>query len=109
MLDAIKVIRDVIQGLDLATYEAPQSVGQRRAVERCIEIVSEASRHLPIDLIDQHPEVPWRAIRDIGNVLRHGYAHVDNKMIWKVASSDVLDLEPALHRILASLPLDPED
>lgn len=49
----------------------------RRGTERCIEIVSEASRHIPHERKAEHPQVPWRNVADIGNVLRHGYRLVD--------------------------------
>jgi uncharacterized protein with HEPN domain len=44
-----------------------------RALERLIEIISEASRHLPLDIKDRHPSIEWRRVGDIGNWLRHAY------------------------------------
>lgn len=41
----------------------------RRGVERGIEIISEAARHIPNDLLEAAPEVPWKQIRGIGNIL----------------------------------------
>ncbi len=46
------------------------------AVTRCLEIVSEASRRLPASVRDRHPDLPWRAIMDVGNVYRHAYDNV---------------------------------
>ena len=39
------------------------------AMERAIEIISEASRHIPDDMKATAPDIPWRQIADIGNVL----------------------------------------
>jgi uncharacterized protein with HEPN domain len=72
----------------------------RRAVERCIEIVSEASRHIPPDRKAQHPEVPWRNIADIGNVLRHGYQMVDHAIIWSVVQDHLPALRPVIEAML---------
>jgi uncharacterized protein with HEPN domain len=52
------------------------------AVVRALEIISEASRRLPGDLIDRHREIDWRAIAAVGNVLRHEYEAVDEALIW---------------------------
>jgi uncharacterized protein with HEPN domain len=41
------------------------------AVTRYLEIISEASRRLPVDLRHRHPHSPWRDIRDAGNIYRH--------------------------------------
>ena len=54
-------------------------------VERAIEIVSEASRHIPLEIQERHPNLPWRQIRNIGNILRHEYQRVDQTLIWKTA------------------------
>ena len=49
----------------------------RSAVERGIEVISEASRHLGRDLKAQHKDVRWQDIAGIGNILRHDYQRVD--------------------------------
>ena len=54
-------------------------------VERGIEIISEASRHLPLELQQRHLGIPWKQVRDIGNILRHEYQYVDQVLIWKTA------------------------
>lgn len=79
---------------------------QRRGVERCIEIVSEASRHIPEAMKAAHPQIPWRHVRDIGNVLRHGYSGVDDLMMWRVATISLPELRVVLQLMAASLPPD---
>jgi uncharacterized protein with HEPN domain len=46
------------------------------AIIRAREIVSEASRRLPESFRQRHPELPWKQIMGIGNVLRHDYDNV---------------------------------
>ncbi len=43
------------------------------AVERYLERLSEASRHVPDALKEKHPNIDWRGVADLGNVLRHAY------------------------------------
>ena len=69
----------------------------RRAVERSLEIISEASRHIPTDLQAAHPEIPWRSVADIGNVLRHGYDQIADHRIWAVVEQE---LEKAVRAML---------
>jgi uncharacterized protein with HEPN domain len=57
-----------------------------RTVERCIEIVSEATRHIPEDVTARHPHIAWRQIAAIGNVLRHNYDIIDDRIIWEIAT-----------------------
>jgi uncharacterized protein with HEPN domain len=72
----------------------------RRAVERSIEIVSEASRHVPDDLKAGHPTIPWRRIAGIGNVLRHGYKTVDDHEIWDIVVRDLASLKAVTEQLL---------
>ena len=68
----------------------------RDAVERNVERLSEASRHVPEDLKAQHPAVPWRAVADVGNVLRHAYDEVDPRQTWQIVSRDLAPLKAAV-------------
>ena len=62
-------------------------------VERGVEIVSEASRHLTDELKARHPEIPWQKVAGIGNVLRHDYESIAAPIMWKLAQADLLALE----------------
>lgn len=75
----------------------------RSAVERGIERISEASRHIDPVLLAEHPEVPWRQVADIGNWLRHAYDNVDPDQIWSVVTQDFAPLKAAITAILAKL------
>ena len=52
------------------------------ATTRALEIVSEAARRLSPAFRDRHPSLPWKQIMGIGNVLRHEYDDVQERMIW---------------------------
>jgi uncharacterized protein with HEPN domain len=80
MIDAIAGIESTVAGRTFAGYQ--QSWPIRRAVERGIEIISEASRHIPEDLKERHPHIYWREIAAIGNLLRHEYGRIDDRIMW---------------------------
>ena len=75
----------------------------RQAIERNIEIISEASRRLPGAMKARHPEVPWREIAAIGNILRHEYPTVNRDIVWRVATEDVRPLAAAVDALLAEV------
>ena len=56
----------------------------KAALERFLEIVSEVSRHIPLELKAKSPQVSWRRVADIGNHLRHAYQHVDVDILWDI-------------------------
>ena len=43
----------------------------------------EASRRLPDDLLQRHPEIDWAAIAAAGNIYRHEYDAVDEALLWR--------------------------
>ena len=86
----IEAVRAFIAGMSQQAF-----VADRRtlyAVTRALEIISEASRRLPDDLKARHSHVPWRAIRDAGNVYRHRYDAVTAALVWETASNQLAAL-----------------
>ena len=54
-----------------------------RAVIRCLEVISEASRRLPPELKARHPDIPWQNIAGSGNIYRHDYEQVQGWRVWE--------------------------
>ena len=75
----------------------------RQAIERNLEIISEASRRLPAAIKTRHPDIPWPAIAAIGNVLRHEYYTVELDVIWRMATQDLRPLAAAVDALLAEV------
>ncbi len=101
VLQAIANIEADTLGLDFATFAADRRV--RQLVERNLEILSEASRRIPDRLKAAEPDVPWREIAGIGNVLRHDYGEVRPDILWGVRPHRLAALKAAVQRIVARL------
>ena len=84
-------LRDIVDAIDqidlLLTGKEISNLMQERATkaafERFLEIVSEASRHIPPELQAEAPQIPWHLIAGIGNHLRHAYHRVDAEILWR--------------------------
>ena len=105
MFDAIAHIERNIDGLDLAKFKGDRFL--QLGIERCLEIISEASRHIPADVQAQHPNIPWRQVADIGNRIRHAYHAIDPEIVWEIATADLVELKDALQTIATSSTRDP--
>lgn len=79
--------------------ELDQNTEFRRALERCVELIGEAATRLPEEWRERHPEIPWRQIIGMRNVMIHGYDVVSNDVLWDTAARDI----PALRANLESL------
>ena len=73
------------------------------AATRCLEIISEACRRLPDDLTARHPAIDWRSIRAAGNIYRHEYEGVEQRIVWTTVRSFLGDLDAAVQAELARL------
>lgn len=74
IVEAIARIGDVFGEMTIEAFEADWQ--KQWLVERGVEIISEASRHLTQEIKLRHPEIPWSKIAGIGNVLRHDYERI---------------------------------
>lgn len=68
-------------------------------VIRQLEIVGEAASGVSADFRAAHPDIDWRGLKDLRNVLIHGYAHVNVDLVWEHARRDV----PQLYEQIAAL------
>jgi uncharacterized protein with HEPN domain len=75
----------------------------QRGTERGLEIISEAARHVPDELLASQPLIPWSDIRAIGNIIRHEYHRVDPQVIWAVARDDLPALKTAVEAMVKAL------
>lgn len=91
IVDAIDRIHTKTKDLSISKFEADWEV--RWLVERGAEIISEASRRLPDEIKERHPDIPWKDIAGIGNILRHNYDTVSPRVLLNIARNDLAHLE----------------
>jgi uncharacterized protein with HEPN domain len=80
MLDYIEQAISYTAGMTFEQYSLDRK--SQRAAERCIEVISEASRHIPDEIKGRRPDIPWRDVATIGNVFRHNYHTVAARTVW---------------------------
>ena len=98
IIKAIEKIRAYTAEMSLEAFAADSKTVD--AVIRNVEIIGEASRHLPRDICARFPEVPWDEMRGIRNVLIHEYFGIDVEVLWETIKSNLPPLLPQLRRML---------
>ena len=107
LLDYIEQASTYARGMTFQQYSSDQKT--QRAVERCIEVISEASRHVPDEVKGKRPDIPWSDVAAIGNVFRHEYHTIAaSHCLGHGATCDLPALEVALRAIEAELQPDDE-
>jgi uncharacterized protein with HEPN domain len=100
IIGAIEHIQSKLRNISLDTFQ--DDLDRRRIVERNVEIISEASRRLSDVMKSRHPEIPWKKVAGIGNILRHDYENVIPDALWKLAHDDLPVLEGVCREELAN-------
>ena len=100
ILEAIDNIEGYVVGLEYRTFRADRKTMD--AVERNLEIIGEATANLPDEILARWPEVPWRHMKGLRNLLAHEYFGVDSGILWQTIQEDLPALEPLLRKVLAS-------
>jgi uncharacterized protein with HEPN domain len=72
------------------------------AVVRNLEIIGEASGHIPESIQNDFPQVPWRLMKSMRNILVHEYFGVDSEILWKTIQESLPSLLQSLRKALNS-------
>jgi uncharacterized protein with HEPN domain len=99
-------LAQLVRGVTWQEYQC--NVEKQTAVERCIEVIGEAARHLSDDFKERHHDIPWREIVQQRNIIAHGYFDLEHDRLWRVAAVEVPRLVEQLTPLVDNPPPDPE-
>jgi len=101
----LRHIRDAIARIGKYTAQGRNAFFEdsmvQDAVIRNLEVIGEAVRSLPPELKRRHPEIPWRSITALRNVLIHEYFGVDLEIVWRVVQRRLPALKRHIDTMLA--------
>lgn len=70
------------------------------ATVRNLELIGEAATHIPSEIRDIYPSIPWRLVIATRNRLIHGYLGIDNDTLWSIIQDDIPALIAELQKII---------
>ena len=101
ILESIHLIEKYVD--QMSKDDFLKSVSIQDAVIRRLEIIGESVKNIPLEFREEYPDIPWRQIAGMRDVLIHGYFGVDLDLTWKVVKSDLPELERKVAGILKKL------
>jgi len=102
ILEAIRKIREFTSGMSLAALS--KDAKTLDAVIRNLEVIGEAVKCLPEEVKSQQPDVEWKKIAGLRDILIHEYFGINVEVVWDVIQQKLSGLEDAAKNLLGSQP-----
>lgn len=102
ILEAIESIDDYIKNFDYDVFSNDKKTVD--AVVRELEIIGEAANNLSDEFKNGHPEIPFRDMIDMRNILTHEYFGVNTKIVWDTCKVDLPKLKEIIEEYFNKKP-----
>jgi uncharacterized protein with HEPN domain len=96
MLDAARTAVEFTERIGFQDFLEDRKT--RNAVERNLEIIGEAARRVSQETRESLPDIPWRSVIGLRNVLAHEYGEIRYEILWTVVRDK---LTPLIERLEA--------
>lgn len=73
------------------------------AILRRLEIIGEAVRHISHEFREGYPDINWKEIAGMRDILIHEYFGVNDERIWKTVQEDIPKLQSQIKQVIDSL------
>ena len=98
ILEAIRKIREFTSGTSLAALS--RDAKTLDAVIRNLEVIGEAVKRLPEQIRGQQPDIEWKKIAGLRDILIHEYFGINVEVVWDVIQHKLSGLEDAARKLL---------
>jgi len=98
MLAAMSRIEKYVKGLSFDDFVRSDIVID--AVIRNLMVMGEAAKNVPDEIREAHPEVPWKRIIGLRNIVIHDYLGIDLENIWRIATENIPEVKPLVAGLL---------
>ena len=99
ILEAISRIETYTKDLSFKDFCENKLV--QDGVVRNLEIIGEAIKHVPEEIRKKYPDLEWKKIAGLRDILIHAYFGIDHDIVWDVVTNKIPELKEQVLRILS--------
>ena len=101
ILKSIKKIEKYTKGVSLIQLKKKDLVVD--GVARNLEIIGEAAKNIPADIKNKYPDVEWKKIAGLRDILAHEYFGIDIEVMWDIVKNKLPELKKKSLHILKGI------
>ncbi len=101
ILEAMDKAEEFTNGLDLSKFTGDDKTSF--AVIRCLEIIGEAARKIPVNLRRRFADIPWQSLAGMRDKLIHDYVGVSLEVVWRTVKEDIPVVRPMMIDVLEKI------
>lgn len=101
IIDSIDAIEEFVKEIDFEDFKKDRKTAY--ASVRSIEIIGEATKHIPASIRNKYSQIPWKDMAGMRDKAIHEYLGVDLKVIWRAAMEELPRIKPLIKKVLAEL------
>ena len=98
ILDSSRKIMDYAKDTSFKDFSKNQMLID--AVVRNLEIIGEASKNIPDEVKQKYPQIDWRKIAGLRDIVVHKYFSIDNEILWDIIKNNIPDLASKIEILL---------
>jgi uncharacterized protein with HEPN domain len=99
--DSIDAIEEFVKEMNFEDFKKDRKT--IFAVVRCIEVIGEATKHIPKSIRNRYPGIPWKDLAGMRDKVIHEYFGVDFKVVWETATRHLPEIKPLIQKVMEDM------
>jgi uncharacterized protein with HEPN domain len=97
IVEHIALVQEFTQGMTCATFRQDRKT--ILAVARALEVIGESVKHIPNAVLMRYPDIPWKQVGAMRDVIAHDYFGLDEEEVWNVIERRLPALQATVEQI----------